>query len=223
MLVWLDGIDNNGIDQHSTTTTTWSDLSGNNNSPTLYTGATATWNSNNFYFNNTLNTNFLFPTTMSQFENNSWTVETRINRADRSSKDIILCGINAVGGYQSFCIFFDAGYDKVCVYDGMYGLSDTKYYSTYDVTQGIATTISFTYTPGTLKFYKDGVLANTMSVNLTYTNNNYAQKSLGNHGGNLTQSSVAFGGNIYSLRIYSKVLTDAEIAGNYAIDQTRFQ
>ena len=219
MLVWLDGIDNNGIGQHSTTTTTWTDLSDNNNSPTLAAGGTVTWNANNFSFNGGASSVFNFPATLNSFElAGNWTVEIRLSRSTNSTLDVIFGNHN---GSKGFAIFHRANSNTYEIFNGFEASPYYYYSSNATVTTGVATTISVTYTPGTFKFYQNGELKNTVSATLLVSAGTNYPQGLGSYG-NCNNSVYSFGGNIYSLRIYNKVLSDTEIAGNYAIDLTRF-
>ena len=85
------------------------------------------------------------------------------------------------------------------------------YDSTFDI-NGL-NSIAITQNAGGGKSYCNGIMKKK-NANV-YTNNNYQKVC------NYTESEVMTG-KIYAIRLYSRALTDAELAHNFAVDKARF-
>ena len=85
-------------------------------------------------------------------------------------------------------------------------------------------TVTGTYDGNILKFYKDGTLIgeNVNSNGLQYTKNNTIIMLGANPSWNKPESSF-FNGSIYSVRLYDRVLSEAEVRYNYLIDSSRYK
>ncbi len=85
-------------------------------------------------------------------------------------------------------------------------------------------TVTGTYDGNILRFYKDGMLIgeNANSNGLQYTKNNTIIMLGANPSWNKPESSF-FNGTIYSVRLYDRALSEAEIKYNYLIDSSRYK
>jgi hypothetical protein len=68
--------------------------------------------------------------------------------------------------------------------------------------------------------YLDSIKQSLGSINNSWSADGSGRLSLGGRARNFGTHN--FGGSFYSVRIYDKELTDAEIAHNYAVDKERF-
>ena len=80
-----------------------------------------------------------------------------------------------------------------------------------------------TYDGSNLRFYEDGTIVSTVSANGTIKNPNYSTvMAVGSNPYQATQGSSPLTGRVYCVRIYDRVLSDEELAYNYALDKKRF-
>lgn len=80
-----------------------------------------------------------------------------------------------------------------------------------------------TYDGSNLKLYEDGVAISTVSANGTIKTPAYSTvMSVGSNPYRATQGDSPLTGRVYCVRIYDRVLSDEELAHNYALDKKRF-
>ncbi|MDR1207414.1 MAG: LamG domain-containing protein [Rickettsiales bacterium] len=223
LVAHYDGIDNQGLgdENHSTDTLVWKDLSGNNNNVT-FSGAlgNAKWTAKGFklgdnrFFQNTALNMIGLP-----FGNESYTIELVWD--PRQSKNLgdgglLGWGCNGAGSQTNNTRFLNATLTNQCFrhywwsndFDFCVPTSDNPVRNiaiTYDNTVG-------------RRGYFNGVLFGTNS-----NKNKNTCTSGGFYIGKTTNNEYATGTLVFSIRIYNRQLTDAEIAQNHAIDSARFQ
>ena len=207
--LYYDGINNTGTG-HDSSITTWQDLSGNGNNGTING---ATWGSNYLSFDGTDDW-----VAIGEMNYDKFTLEVIAMTTTAPTSSNCLIGNWHAGGYG--LAITSGRYARINSYisDAWVDLKASKksninqlyhYVGTYDGTN--------------LKIYQDGVLSNSVTTNgnlITTT-----KSTIMALGVNPTGSSAEkdfFAGNIYSVRIYNRALTDNEILHNYQVDKNRF-
>lgn len=207
LIVHFDALNNNGIGAYDANTSTWKDLSGNNNDGVIYN---ATWNSNNLSFDGA--NDFV---SIGEFNIQNVTLEAVIISDEYQSGEREI-----VANYQS------SGYG-LAIFDGILGCQKNvdsrwkrlKMSSTN--TYGKTYYLAMTYDGNDIFFNVDGqnvtaslddVTSPSSSTNLSLGANHISSSSTNNY----------FKGEIYAIRIYNRALTEAEISHNYEVDKLRY-
>ena len=207
-----DGIVNTP-DGHDSSTTTWYDLIGTNNLVNTNTG-TYSWDESGINFTNVQNQEFEGAETSDTCGGK--TVEIVLVPSE-SQSTIVLTPFydssHAEDAYGKICIFSDNTFNVV-------GKSSNTYSTGVNSLTGIKS-ISASYTNDTTinKAYSNGEERSTSSYTHSFRNSS-TEIILG--GGQKGGGTYRFKGKVYAIRIYDKILTDAEIAQNYAVDVARF-
>ena len=211
LMLHYDGNLNNG-NAHSNTSTTWTDLSGNNRTGTLNNNPT--WGSNYLEFDGTDDwvaiAKMLYP-------NQTLELVYSIGGTTSSTPHIfgnwnsggmgILSSTTgtSIQGYTYFTTLANYSILSSSI------LLNTKY----------STTIS--YDGSTYKMYVNGKLStSTAIVDTIKEPSSDTIMVIGGNPGGSNVSGGFFKGRIYSARIYNRALTDREIEINYQIDKNRF-
>ncbi len=206
LLLHYDGIKNTGTG-HDSTATTWKDLSGNGNDGILNG---ATWEENSLNFDG-----------INDFVN--------VNKSDTISPQnqtievVLKCnGPSKETSADKRQIFFVKwiGYTMELNTDNTisYGRSDKTTYlrSVNKLNHGTIANITATNGNNISTLYFNNIQENqTQTVPAMYSGMNNI--SIGNY-----SNGRHFNGNIYAIRMYNRVLTEAELAKNYEIDKKRF-
>lgn len=207
LIAMWDGIENAGWGTHDASATTWKDLIGSAD----ITLVRAVVNSDHIYFpKGTSNSNIGYGT--ANFPNPYGTMEIGFSLDDNVGYCIVSIG-NIYSGW-GLCNFARSGLGRIIsdTYDS--GAGPYAPYTTQEVC-----TISITKDPGpsSKDIFKNGAKQSLGTIP-SGSRYNAGTNSI-NSSTNQTRSS-----NIHMrfIRIYSRVLTDAEIAANYAIDKARF-
>ncbi len=209
-MVWYDGISNTNT-LHSTSATTWRDLSGNSYNGTLSGG---TWGDNYLLFDGT----------------DDWVSIAELNYANPTWE--IVYKINAVNSTQQLISNIEGGggglYTNAAgtILTGQYYITENSAYSNISsesITLGTIYNVIVSYDGSTIKLYKNGAIINSLSVSGTIkppVSNTII--ALGTNPAGSNAGGQYLNGNIYSVRIYNRALTASEITHNYAIDQKIF-
>ena len=211
LILHLDGINNTGSG-HSNTSTIWKDLSGNNNNGTV-TGAT--WESTGLSFDGI----------------DDWVSIKELNYPEVSLE--VVFEDNSIPGnshYYMFCNLEQGGYGlgnngnnglvgQVYINNGYQYLSIDNFDST------IKNTLTITSNGKESKLYLNGNLEKSIIVEngiIGYPINNTIMALGTNPEGSTNIKAESYKGNIFSARMYNRVLTEQEIKNNYEIDKSRF-
>ena len=211
LILHLDGINNTG-NGHSNTSTIWKDLSGNNNNGTV-TGAT--WESTGLSFDGI----------------DDWVSIKELNYPEVSLE--VVFEDNSIPGnshYYMFCNLEQGGYGlgnngnnglvgQVYINNGYQYLSIDNFDST------IKNTLTITSNGKESKLYLNGNLEKSIIVEngiIGYPINNTIMALGTNPEGSTNIKAESYKGNIFSARMYNRVLTEQEVKNNYEIDKSRF-
>ena len=210
LVLYFDAIDNavNGV--HDGSTTVWVDLSGNRNNGTLHGG--------------TGGENFL------HFNGSSW-----VNCGERNPSKItleILVKYDEIGGSSSESNstvgnWQSGGYgiqQKNGLHSANINIGGTWYhlYGSAPKTENIVH-LALTYDNSTIKLYENGhkVAETSISGNIKPPSGSTVL-SIGSNPDGASFGINGLKGNVYSVRLYERALSAAEIFGNYKYDYGRF-
>lgn len=212
IILHLDAISNtrNG---NNTSSSVWEDLSGNDNDFTMISDGAVTFNDNYVRFNGVSGMKIIdfskFETLMST--SNCFTLETVFDFLD-------VAGGNAIFvNHSDLTISFGCwgGYIITSADDiGRYAWYNKGYHK-----DASFTAITYkTSSDGTDILYKDGVLLDRNSGVSDFLNSNGETVYIGRDGG----GSTFYSGNIRSIRLYGRALTEDEMYQNRQLDIERF-
>ena len=206
LVLLLDGI-RNTRSVHSTSTNVWEDLSGNNYD---YTLNDIKINDNNIYFKGTANSYALRKENLSEIFGNTLyddrTIEIVVK--DTSDSHIWICGNSS-------------SRKAIGIYVGTLNVSISP--------DNVST---FTLKSSALKVNNYSILHKKEGEICVYQNDEQLVKTNNlncwNHSGevsyigNSSTNGTPLNGEIYSIRVYNRILTEKEINHNYQIDKKRF-
>lgn len=222
MIHHYDAIDNTGSG-HDSTATTWKDIVGTNDLTINGTGIE--WGTDYLNFTNS-------PSGSASSAN---FLKSSINAETAGSKTVEICFIPSESQTSAIIQAFGTGSDERAN-GNAYG----KILMFTDNTVNVRGMSSYTYPTGLTS------LTGVKSISASYSGNSAINKVYINgsevHAGSVTHSlkgsdskmivggsaasgtsaTYTFKGKIYSIRIYDKILTDAEVANNYSVDVARF-
>jgi len=204
LIMLLDAIENT-LNGHSTSTTTWYDLSGHNNNIIL-TGVT--WNENSAIFAGSTNSKGTSSITLS----NPYTVEVVLG-----DKTNWINGVNIpFSNYNlSSSISGDGIILRSTTGEVSFRVGTIKTISTAKTNFNETNVVTYQNNgAGTGYFYLNGsLIGSTTGVSTSGSTNTI---TLG------YSQTFPYKGTIKSVRIYNRILTSAEISANYLIDYDRF-
>ena len=230
----LDGIDNAGFGVHDSSATTWKDLSGNDRDAVLYGNADGTsyWTDDGFYFN----FNAVFATTATFAFGTQYTFEVLLDAKrsdwwnDTTEKDILVSSAGIDGG----AIYYKAANAILChrsntttgsawnAMPGFYQLATVKYLAALRNESKTALITGTTY-PTTEYDVSNGAPANYVTnAWLVGSKNTAIDPTTWLVGGRTTAPANTTKGTVKSVRLYNRLLTEAELAQNRAVDEARF-
>ena len=189
--------------QHDGTATTWVDISGNNRDAVL-TG-TYSWGANYWHVESV--TGQGLATWQSRNLGTDQTIEFVIEASDRQAYGRVIAEGQDVASpilRENNVYMFGYGIDKGATISGYNVLSRHVHQITHA-------------NGGPMLYYLDG--------NLVWTANDATANSTGGTGGHFANRSGYDRGidaDYFTMRRYNRVLTSAELAANYAVDQQRF-
>lgn len=216
-----DGINNTGSG-HDSSATTWRDLVG---SITLTKHAGGAWTDNALHFEPTAGTDELYweDLTQTSVYTQNMTIEVCIQPTASAtvadwadSKSAVIANFTSSATDKLRRIMLSKGDVSV----GGYTNGTTQFATTGETTLLDIKHIACTYTEhiGTSDVYANG-MKKTKNANHTFGDNNHNYVFLGC---SLGSSKYPYLGDIYSIRIYNRVLSDNEIYQNYLTDCARF-
>ena len=206
LVLLLDGI-RNTRSGHSTSTNVWEDLSGNNYD---YTLNNIKINDNNIYFKGTANSYALRKENLSEIFGNTLyddrTIEIVVK--DTSDSHIWICGNSssrkAIGIYVG-ALNVSISPDNVSTFTLKSSVLKVNNYSILHKKEGEICV-----------YQNDEQLVKTNNLNCW---NHSGEVS---YIGNSSTNGAPLNGEIYSIRVYNRILTEKEINHNYQIDKKKF-
>ena len=206
LVLLLDGIKNtrNG---HSASTNVWEDLSGNNYD---YTLNNIQINDNNIYFKGTNNSYALRKENLSEIFGNTLyddrTIEIVVK--DTSNSHIWICGNSssrkAIGIYVGR-LTVSISPDNVSTFSLKNSVLKVNNYSILHKKEGEI-----------CAYQNNEQLVNTNNLNC------WAHSGEVSYIGNRSTNGAPLKGEIYSIRVYNRILTEKEINHNYMVDKARY-
>lgn len=210
IILHLDAISNtrNG---NNTSSSVWEDLSGNDNDFTMISDGAVTFNDNYVRFNGVSGMEII---DFSKFE-------TLMSTSNCFTLEIVFDFLDSAGGNAIFVnnpdltISFGYWYGHIITSaDERYGWDNTDYHK-----DASFTAITYkTSSDGTDILYKDGVLLDRNSTVSDFYNSNGETVYIGKDSG----GTATYSGNIRSIRLYGRALTEDEIYQNRQLDIERF-
>lgn len=214
-----DGINNtgNGDESHSNTTTTWADLVGSIDLSGNF--EKAVWASNGLTFNTpTIRTQAWVNSSLPSIDG-ACTIEMAV-----TINDVITAGLGAFGPSRSSAPNSSSPLRKICIYSdgtlsgqGQSGLTYSNPESSLLDVHSISCVYNTTPAVTSIKVNGQEASASSVTHSLAYGSN---KTFIGMADG--SSSLYAFNGTIHAIRIYNRVLTDAERLQNYNMDVSRF-
>ncbi len=233
----LDGIDNAGVGVHNASATVWKDLSGNGRDATLYGNADGTsyWTDKGFYFN--FNAVFSTAETFAFGTQHTFEVLMDGKRSDwwGDNKDKVIL-VPSTGPTGAGGIYYKKANAILChrsdattgspwdAMPGFYQLATVTYLAALRDNAKTALITGTTY-PETEYAAANGGLASQNYVTnawLVGSKNLVADPTTWLVGGRTTALADTTKGTVKSVRLYNRLLTEAELAHNRAVDEARF-
>lgn len=205
LILHYDGLNNTG-EGHSNTTTTWKDLSENGNDATVTGG---TWNDNSVMFStsdtsNGIKTNANFPI---DFSNKTFNILFKYSQLS-SVAPIFGARTTSSNGFMIFnykdtnALNLDTIGSTTRKVVGEFLQDNTNY------------NLTFVFSEATVKTYKNGILHATETITTGNLNFPLTIFTAGARANSL--------GNVYSVKVYDKSLTEEEIQQNYQVDKNKY-
>jgi len=202
--------------------TTWTDLTSASVTGTLLNGPTFdSDNAGSIVFDGSDDyVNFGTPTIITEFP---LTITSFIKRSSSDTRDVIFGNYYAVGTNRSFQFEIDNNnvLQGICSSDGTFQASNEVNGSTTINTDEVYHA-SCVMESGEARVYLNGVLDGTDSSWASELNTPVARYLIGAEDTN-SAGAHYFAGNIYSIQVYNRALTTAEIRRNYNATRWRFQ
>ena len=215
LIAQWDAIDNEGTGTHNPNATVWKDLAGHNDL-TIVAGRGSEWRRGVAFFMNTKAAG-LAAAYGTETATTYKTIEVLFKETSWSSRILFW------GGAQSRYVAFDARDDspfKWIYFDGVGGSKRTPYAKvrTYEPNAVVAT---YDDNNAVTQIYCDGA-PRVNATNSNTWNPGDNRVTLGWRSVDTAGANYGWEGEVYSIRLYSRVLTPEEIARNHAIDVKRF-
>ena len=215
LIVQLDAI-NNTQNGHSNTTTTWMDLTGQNNNAVLYNNPI--WNNNSITFDGT--TNYAIITNTENLDlSEGVTLEARIKILSQTGKTNGI--MDLIGNWDTYG-FGMQYYDTSIFKSNMYVANQWKTINNTSLSpEQEFYTVVVTYNNAAQTLYING----TQVATETYTSSTISSSSVPIAlGGNPNTSSMDTFSNIeiQNVLIYDRALTYEEVQRNYQVDMIRY-
>ncbi len=216
LIVHFDALNNTGFGQKKEVSI-WKDLSNNSNDGELYNFKSTDWKNNSLYFNGN-NTYIDMKNKLLNLFKNSMTFEIVVNLDSSQARGVFMGNHpdnNAVNlekmndngrmWYQKGAISYQTPNDK------KYIIGDKITTYTYALNKQAKT----------LKFYRNGVLIDTLTDDKFSANFDYTNVWIGLDR-QTPSTMIALKGYVSAIRIYTKELSSQEITDNYKIDESRY-
>ena len=198
LMLHYDAVNNTGSG-HSTTTTTWKDLSGNNRDATVTGG---TWGDNYLRFTTSNTSNGVKTKSNFPINYSNMTFSIVFNLTQVSSVEALL-GSRTTSSNGMMLFNFDE--NNALTLDTVGGSTRVDIGSRLKVDNNYEITVALSN--GTMRLYVNGVLTNTTKCTVGNTNFPLTVFTAGQRSNSL--------GNIYNVKVYNRALTDEEVKQNY--------
>ena len=212
LVLWYDGYANNGATRN-TTTTTWKNLASSSYTGTVYSGTTAaaTWYKDYLYLDGTDDW-----VKIAALNLNTPTVEMVFNKtAVTGETEEVMIGNFASGGYGLTYIRKQLA--------GEFNIGGTYYLIYKPMTLNKKEVLSTSYDKSTIKLYSNGAFYDKKDVAGTIQSpTNSTIMAIGANPDASTVTGGYYKGNVYSVRMYDRPLTEEEVYHNYMYDKERF-
>ena len=219
LVAMWDGIENAGWGTHDSSATIWKDLAGNRDATLVNGGG---FDSNSLTNSNASNTPAWF--------------SSPISAADSRTVEVVILPVTPQP--QTLNLFVVAGgtmmenADKVVTSrEGLYGCGvltagGSVWFGNSDIYKSpVNQAFSASYDYSSKTAYENGIVVAGEQRQDGYTTYSYGNRMRVPSIGGFAPNSLAnwvFVGHIYCIRYYSRALTAAEVAANYAVDKARF-
>ena len=208
LVLHYDGINNTG-NGHSSTTTTWKDLSGNGNDGTLSRALDSTfyWSNNNITLSGVSSTLGTYVDTPLNLNGKERTISYTIDATNLTGSiwgDTNSSNANGLFNYYAFIANRGASTTGQNRYEYTFAKSGIYNYTV-------------TLSAKELKFYANGALINTTNnTNGLNTSNNLRILAAYYSSQNATNLKM------YNFMVYNRVLSDSEVLQNYQVDKAKY-
>ena len=208
-----DGIENGGANTHNPSATVWKDLVGGYE----FTLTGVTVEDDRMTFAGTTSSYG----TLSAADTTSTFVA-----AKNGTMEIVYASRTVVSGNNNFQVLLQSTADSGLAF-GLFSSSSIIVYSSASTAKPLVQFSSSTTTNSVSVRYTSGAPASAFAngESKTLSGNNYwgSPDASMTFIGKRASNAAAFPGSIYCIRLYSRQLTDAEIAANHALDVKRFR
>jgi len=199
LVAMWDGIENAGWGVHDAATTVWKDLAGDNNFQNFDNGV--------FWGDNFFGTSSLLKCATASLY-------------DENSIKAMECGVALNGWYGLVLAQFASNSNSPGRWfgfrsDGTFNFADRGDCAAAALSVDTISVFSGVFENG-WTLYKDGVSVTSLGAGMYWSDYTGGESSIN------TVSSYMTSSKIYFMRLYSRALTSAEIAHNYAVDKARF-
>lgn len=212
IVAWFDGIWNEGINKHSASSTIWKDLVGSNDATKSDSGIT--WKSN-CWTNASQGAGFTVNSTFTQFFKTSYTAEFLVKPSRTTTRE---CFGSAWKSEPGISFEHNSGGSAVG-YPRWYYYTPSFNYDTinFKLLAGSTYLLDYVRNGNDLKVFVNGKLVWTGS-------NSFADPGTAAYhiGSDVARPQMAFYGDFFKHIVWSRPLSDAEVAKNYEIDKERF-
>ena len=208
LVLYYDAINNTGNNTHDSSAKTWADLSGNGNNGKLSGGQ---WGDNYLHFDGNSFVN------CGQQNPSQVTVEAlvKFSRTTNTNDEKVVANLES-GGYDIMNVEGKSACEVNV--DGTYYI---VYGSTFSVDNKVY--LSFTYDNKTIKLFENGTKVNEKSISGTIKSpSNSTVLSIGSNPSGESIGGQKLVGDVYSVRLYNRALSDDEVLSNYNYDYKRF-
>lgn len=213
-----DAIDNAGTGTHDPNAAVWKDLAGNNDL-TIVQGVGSSWRDGKAFYMNTL-ANGKCPAYGSRAAGGYKTIEI-VYKKETSKGRILFCGgvdtryvvfdyIDTASPFVNAKVYFDGA--KATQHTVVGTCGPTSLVALYNDANAV------------VDIYRDGVESNagTKNANQWSVDGNSNQVRLGSRAKGDFTATQGWEGEVYTIRLYDRALSSAEIARNHALDAVRF-
>lgn len=211
--LWYNGINNAGIDSHDNTTSSWYDLSGNENHGII---TNPSWLDDKLNFDGSTWVN------CGQHNYSNITLEVLVDYKNSGTTDAETN--STIGNWQS------GGYgiqQKNKQYITQFRIGETWYQCPGSNCQtGTPVHLTATYDGTSIQLYENGVLVNEVIPEGITEITPPTEDTVLSIGSNPQGSTIGINplkGYVYSVRVYDRALTASEIYTNYEVDNTYFK
>lgn len=219
----LDGIENAGRGVHDASASTWTDLTGNGRDATFLNSSTGlSWGDICLNIHGKTNQNIVKISGLPSASAFTFEIVHRRDAADSYARLYDTEGYFGGSQPKRFCALFGSqNYPSAMSFQ--IGTNIETNYSSISASSSVVRAFSVTptaYSSGySARVCVDGVFVQTANSSSVYSPQTTTYIDVANRS---NSPNRGFDGAVYAIRVYNRILTDAEIAANYATDKARF-